>query len=1281
MPFRSQNQWRWAFANKKPFADKWARETNTPFRSLPTQKASTGGDFSAGAGEQITGNRCRDANGHFAPCDQVQGQTKLSDITGSMAAWQTAQEENKFIANEEKKLRRRALQERLGYRTSSGSGKISAAERKRQQRAEQMKNEADTHAKVGPGADLGAALSQFADPSNPGMLNNLTANKLAEYGLVQAGKMGNWYITGEGRAYLSAARSGDIFAAREAFQRAREAYQAQLEAEQKRQEQEQFDALIQQYEGTPQERRLRLAQERYDKLMNPKQPKAPKAPKQPNPEKVYGSGKVIAGSPKSTVKSITNVDNNEGEGMNYYPPKEVLKEMIVGRNMAIKFRLDHPNQYYAEKAINNIPLTIDDIKKMQQMKNVTQSLKGVDDKMTPRWVAYQLLGAAAGQYWIDSVMDSFYFATSLKEVSSEDRQPSLSASVEAIRGLDLQHHFQRGGSPDMIRLGRKIANRDTLSDEEIRAMHKYLIDNEDSEHDGDPVDPSVSHINWQIHGGDEGLKWSRDAVARLINDTYKEGKVDMIPSQSLASTAMRGLDLHHYFKRGGSSDMLEIARKLANKKEMDPEDVRKMHTYLKTHENDKRDGNPSNPSVSYINWMLHGGNDGIKWVNDRIERLRMSRTKIKEQRDINFSPPQGARSAAKRGLELRDKFNRGGTAVGVARARDLSNGKNMSPSTIRRMNSFFARHAVDKRPNWSDPSKPSNGYIAHLLWGGDSGRAWAGKVSRQLDAREKSYTLKHERGRHSQLDHGRWAEGLGGARDGNVRGGGGRFESNSQGTFGGGGGGGELVLGNVNSRRSREIQRKRMEDNIRASNRRRDTSRQRRANIISPAERARIVAERPLLTMEQVDARNTRNRLSQLGIDSSIVSPAEREYITSRRPLLTDSQFEEMLRRYDPRNDDGEDGDLLGGAVPVPRPPSRGPQGDRLSAMEMVPDDELVLANRGGSRDIQRDGIISPAERARIVAERPLLTFEEMLRRFDDGEDGDLFGGAVPVPRPPSRGPRGDRLSAMEMLPDEELVLANRGRLRDIQRKRMQDNIRSSNRRRNLSGQQRENVARPAMSKADILMNSYRNNIENGMSPEDAYYQAIVDSGDVPPQRAKPQPRKISRYTADRRDRNDDADSSASLVPNRPIGPRPGGSSAMAVVPKEELVLANRKSVKKSLKSSLPLEEWFQNAIVNGVDSSPIETLKSSSRNARRNEHYSDWSEKSYKSRTNLISQRRNAVSTSFKGKNKPTNPSLWSKAISEAKKRFRVYPSAYANGWAAKWYKKHGGDWRIEKS
>jgi len=47
---------------------------------------------------------------------------------------------------------------------------------------------------------------------------------------------------------------------------------------------------------------------------------------------------------------------------------------------------------------------------------------------------------------------------------------------------------------------------------------------------------------------------------------------------------------------------------------------------------------------------------------------------------------------------------------------------------------------------------------------------------------------------------------------------------------------------------------------------------------------------------------------------------------------------------------------------------------------------------------------------------------------------------------------------------------------------------------------------------------------------------------------------------------------------------------------------------------------------------------------------------------------------------NKPTNPSLWAKWKSKAKAKFDVYPSAYANGWAAKGYKSEGGSWKSVK-
>ncbi len=49
-----------------------------------------------------------------------------------------------------------------------------------------------------------------------------------------------------------------------------------------------------------------------------------------------------------------------------------------------------------------------------------------------------------------------------------------------------------------------------------------------------------------------------------------------------------------------------------------------------------------------------------------------------------------------------------------------------------------------------------------------------------------------------------------------------------------------------------------------------------------------------------------------------------------------------------------------------------------------------------------------------------------------------------------------------------------------------------------------------------------------------------------------------------------------------------------------------------------------------------------------------------------------------FLEKNCPTDPGKWAASKAAAKSKFDVYPSAYANGWAAKNYKSKGGGWRT---
>ena len=106
-----------------------------------------------------------------------------------------------------------------------------------------------------------------------------------------------------------------------------------------------------------------------------------------------------------------------------------------------------------------------------------------------------------------------------------------------------------------------------------------------------------------------------------------------------------------------------------------------------------------------------------------------------------YPAPQGARDEARRGLEWRAEYGRGGTAVGVARARDIANGRALSLDTVQRMASYFARHEVDKQgEGWSpgEQGYPSAGRIAWALWGGDAGRRFAETVLDREEARQEA---------------------------------------------------------------------------------------------------------------------------------------------------------------------------------------------------------------------------------------------------------------------------------------------------------------------------------------------------------------------------------------------------------------------------------------------------------------------------------------------------------------------------------------------------------------
>jgi HK97 family phage prohead protease len=107
--------------------------------------------------------------------------------------------------------------------------------------------------------------------------------------------------------------------------------------------------------------------------------------------------------------------------------------------------------------------------------------------------------------------------------------------------------------------------------------------------------------------------------------------------------------------------------------------------------------------------------------------------------EIDLTPTDGMAKEAQKALDWRKEGYDGGTPVGLARARQLVNKQELSPSTVRRMHSFFSRHEVDKQGEGFSPGEPgfpSNGRVAWALWGGDPGQTWARAKTATLDRLE-----------------------------------------------------------------------------------------------------------------------------------------------------------------------------------------------------------------------------------------------------------------------------------------------------------------------------------------------------------------------------------------------------------------------------------------------------------------------------------------------------------------------------------------------------------------
>lgn len=98
------------------------------------------------------------------------------------------------------------------------------------------------------------------------------------------------------------------------------------------------------------------------------------------------------------------------------------------------------------------------------------------------------------------------------------------------------------------------------------------------------------------------------------------------------------------------------------------------------------------------------------------------------------------KAEAERALKWKEEGKRGGTRIGLTRARQIIRGDEISYDVVLRMYSYFERHLVDKEAEGFYPDEdgyPSAGRVAWGLWGGDAAHDWSKNIREQQMKKEE----------------------------------------------------------------------------------------------------------------------------------------------------------------------------------------------------------------------------------------------------------------------------------------------------------------------------------------------------------------------------------------------------------------------------------------------------------------------------------------------------------------------------------------------------------------
>lgn len=216
--------------------------------------------------------------------------------------------------------------------------------------------------------------------------------------------------------------------------------------------------------------------------------------------------------------------------------------------------------------------------------------------------------------------------------------------------------------------------------------------------------------------------------ARIDFRTLEDGRVMM--STDVLIWKRYSNNLVEYFKRDGGKKSVSVELEVLDSKEDEKSGLLEICDFVYTCITGLGDMiQPAIPNAQAV----------LAFSKEYEEDYAIEFSKYDE---LNFKIPSGVKSNAQKGLELREKFGRGGTSVGLATARYLVKNDTATPEKVRHIAKYFPRHAGD-----SLDDKESNGWIAWQLWGGDAGRKWSTSLVKkmdELDEKKMSYFAEEE---------------------------------------------------------------------------------------------------------------------------------------------------------------------------------------------------------------------------------------------------------------------------------------------------------------------------------------------------------------------------------------------------------------------------------------------------------------------------------------------------------------------------------------------------------